>query len=80
MKPLFTMNLSDSIMPIRKPDATIAGMIGTKISPSVLIARWNQLPFRAPCAFASSLLTAAAPDCAMNSSYTLFTVPVPKMI
>ena len=80
MKPLLTMNLSDSIMPIRKPDATIAGMIGTKMSPRVLIARWNQLPFCAACALASSLLTADAPDCAMNCSNTLLTVPVPKMI
>ena len=62
------MKFKDSMMPIKKPDATIAGMIGTKISPNVFIARWNQLPLAAPYALASSLLTAAAPDCAINSS------------
>ena len=29
------------MIPMRKPDATIAGMIGTKMSPSVLMARWE---------------------------------------
>ena len=38
-KPLFTMKFSASMMPMRKPDATMAGMMGTKMSPRVLMAR-----------------------------------------
>ena len=37
--PLFTIKFRASIIPIKKPLATMAGIIGTKISPNVLIAR-----------------------------------------
>ena len=37
--PLFTMKLSASMMPMRKPEATMAGMMGTKMSPRHLMAR-----------------------------------------
>ena len=56
--PLLIIKFSDSMMPIRKPDATIAGMIGTKMSPSVLINRWNGFPFCAAAALTSSLVIA----------------------
>ena len=39
-KPLLTMKFRASMMPMRKPDATMAGMMGTKMSPRVLMARW----------------------------------------
>ena len=35
-KPLLTIKFSASIMPIKKPEATMAGMMGTKISPSAV--------------------------------------------
>ncbi len=39
---------------MKRPVATIAGRIGTKTSPKVRIARWNQLPCLAASAFCSS--------------------------
>ena len=42
------------MIPIKKPLATMAGMIGTKISPSSLIARMNQFCFSAAASFASA--------------------------
>ena len=41
--------------PMKRPVATITGMIGTKTSPKVRIARWNQFPCLAASAFISSL-------------------------
>ena len=74
------MKFSASMIPIRNPLATIAGMIGTKMSPNVLIACLYQGCFAAAAAFTSSLLAPVRPDTARNSSYTLFTTPVPRMI
>ena len=65
--------------PMKRPVATITGMIGTKTSPKVRIARWNQFPCLAASAFMSSLDDVGKPS-ATTSSYILFTVPVPKMI
>ena len=51
-KLLFTMKFSASMMPMRKPLATMAGMMGTKMSPSVLMARlkgfWRRRPPPSP--------------------------------
>ena len=58
----------------------MAGIIGTKISPSVLIARMNQFCLSAAAALTSSFVPSDAPERAMNSSYTLLTAPVPMMI
>ena len=79
-KPLFTMKFNASMIPIRNPLATIAGMIGTKISPSVLMACLYQGCFAVAAAFASSVLAPVNPEMLKNSSYTLFTTPVPKII
>ena len=37
--PLFTIKFKASIIPIKNPLATMAGIMGTKISPNVLIPR-----------------------------------------
>ena len=58
----------------------MAGIMGTNTSPSALIALWNGFPFFAAACFTSSFDAAVIPATAINSSYTLFTVPVPKMI
>ncbi len=79
-KPLLTMKVNASMIPIRKPLATIAGIIGTKTSPKVLIARLNRFCLAAAAALASSFDAAVRPEMAINSSYTLFTTPVPKII
>lgn len=65
------------MMPMSMPDATMAGMMGTKTSERTLMARWKTLPCLAASSFASALLTAVMPPWLMNSSYTLSTVPVP---
>lgn len=65
---------------LRVPEATMAGMMGTKISPSVLMARWYHGALEAAACLTSSLLAPVIPARAVNSSYTLFTMPVPKMI
>ena len=70
---------SASTSPIIRPEATIAGRIGTKTSPSALNIRLNTGCFAAAAAFTSSLVAALIPLIAINSSYTLFTVPVPMM-
>ena len=60
--------------------STIAGMIGTKISPSVLISLCTGFALEAATFFSSSLLLSETPAIRMNSSYTLLTIPVPRMI
>ena len=67
-KPLFTMKVRASMMPIRKPEATMAGMMGTKMSPSVLIIRLGRGCFAAAAAFTSSLVAAVRPVTFRNSS------------
>ena len=66
--PLLIRKFNDSIIPIRKPDATIAGMIGTKMSPSVLIKRWKGFPLLAASFLTSSFVAAEIPAIAINSS------------
>ena len=65
------------MMPMSMPDATMAGMMGTKTSERTLMARWRALPLLAAASFASSLDAADTPDWAMKASKTLLTVPVP---
>ena len=67
-KPLFTMKFSASIMPMRKPLATMAGMMGTKISPRHLMARLKIFCLAAAAALTSSLVAAVRPEMAINSS------------
>ena len=43
-------------MPIRKPEATMAGMMGTKMSPSVLMACWYQGALAAAACLTSSFV------------------------
>ena len=45
--------------PMKRPVATITGMIGTNTSPNVRMARWNQFPCLAASAFMSSLMKLA---------------------
>ena len=71
---------SEFMIPIKKPLATMAGIIGTKISPSSLIARMNQFCFSAAASFASAFELAVIPAMSINSANTLFTVPVPRII
>ena len=68
------------MIPIKKPLATMAGMIGTKISPNSLMAFINQFCFSVAASFASAFVLAVIPAIAINSSNTLFTVPVPRII
>ena len=68
------------MIPIRNPLATMAGMIGTKMSPRSLIALINIFCFCTAASLASALELAVTPETAMNSSKTLLTVPVPRMI
>ena len=72
-----TALLMPSVRPMSRPEATMAGMMGTKTSPSALMARWNGLALAAAAALASSFELAEMPARAMNSSKTLLTVPVP---
>ena len=74
------MKSREFMIPIRKPLATIAGMIGTKMSPRSLTALINMFCFCAAASFASALELAVIPAMEMNSSNTLLTVPVPRMI
>ena len=76
-KPFFTIKSSAFMIPIRNPEATMAGMIGTKISPKVFINLWNTFVLAAAAAFASSFVAPDIPATFINSSYTLSTVPVP---
>ncbi len=68
------------MIPMSMPEATIAGMIGTKTSERTLMAAMNLFWFWAAASLTSALLAAVMPPWLMNSSYTLSTVPVPKMI
>ena len=65
------------MIPIRNPEATMAGMIGTKISPNVFINLWNIFVLAAAADFAYSFVAPDIPATFINSSYTLSTVPVP---
>lgn len=56
------------MMSMSIPDATMAGMMGTKTSERTLMARWNALPWLAAASLASALEAAVTPDCLMNSS------------
>ena len=69
--------LMPSVRPMSRPEATMAGMMGTKTSPSALMARWKGLAFCAAACLTSSFEAAETPASLMNSSYTLLTVPVP---
>ena len=68
-----------STTPIKRPDATMAGRIGTKTSPIDFSALFHAGCCAAAAAFTSSLVAADIPVTARNSSYTLLTVPVPMM-
>ena len=68
-----------STTPIIKPDATMAGRIGTNTSPSDLINLFQIGICAAAAALTSSLEAAVNPVTARNSSYTLLTVPVPMI-
>ncbi len=67
-KPLLTIKVKASIIPIRKPLATIAGIMGTKTSPKVLMARLKIFCLAAAAALTSSFDAAVRPEMAMNSS------------
>ena len=54
-------------IPINNPVATIAGKIGTKTSPKVRIARWNQFPCLAASAFISSFDDVGKPRATTSS-------------
>ena len=60
--------LKPSSSPIKRPLATIAGMIGTNTSPSVLIIRLKIFCFAVAACFTSSLVAAVMPAIAINSS------------
>ena len=79
-KLLLTIKSSEFIIPMRKPLATMAGIMGTNISPKILIIYWNIFPCFAACFFNSSVLLAPILPSFINSSYTLLTSPVPKII
>ena len=68
-----------STRPIMRPDATIAGRIGTNTSPIGFSSFFQSGCFSAAAALTSSLVAAVMPVIARNSSYTLLTVPVPMM-
>ena len=69
MKPLVSMKLSALMMPSSRPEATMAGMMGTKTSPRSLIARMNGLVCcSAAAALTSALVAAVMWPSAMNSS------------
>ncbi len=52
---------------MKRPVATIAGMIGTNTSPNVRMARWNQLPCFAASAFCSELVEVGRPRATTSS-------------
>ena len=80
INPLLIMKSREFMMPIRKPLATIAGIMGTKMSPRSLIARMSTFCLRAAASLASAFVLAVMLPMSINSSNTLFTVPVPRMI
>ena len=52
---------------MKRPVATIAGMIGTKTSPKVRIARWKALPCLAASAFCSPVVAVGKPRATTSS-------------
>ena len=66
--PLLTIKFRASIIPIRNPLATIAGIMGTKMSPSVLMARLKIFCWAAAACFTSAFVAADRPDTCRNSS------------
>ena len=68
-----------STTPIIRPEATMAGRMGTNTSPTDFNARFHAGCLAAAAAFTSSFVAAVIPVTERNSSYTLFTVPVPMM-
>ena len=67
-------------IPINKPPATIAGMIGTKISAKPFTKRCNKFWLPDAASATSALLTSPIPSNLVSSAWTLFTVPEPKII
>lgn len=69
MKPLVSMKERALMMPSNRPEATMAGMMGTKTSPRSLIARMNGLVCCCAAASLTSALVAAVMwPRSMNSS------------
>ncbi len=66
--------------PIIRPEATSAGISGTKMSESVLTARWAGFMCAAAAFLTSSMLASWMWVSAAISSCTLLTVPGPRMI
>ena len=63
--------------PIKRPPATIAGMIGTKISLNIFTNLCNAFP----SSFVSSTAVFVSnPNCFCTSSHTRLTSPDPKII
>ena len=56
------------MIPSSRPEATMAGMMGTKTSPSTLIARIKMFCCCAAASLTSALVAASTPLSAMNSS------------
>ena len=52
---------------MKRPVATITGIIGTKTSPKVRMARWNQFPCLAASAFISALVEVGKPRATTSS-------------
>ena len=68
------------LMPIRRPEATSAGRIGTNTSARVFKSFCTGFIFFAACFFSSSFVISVMFAILMNSAYTWFTIPVPRMI
>ena len=66
------------LMPMSRPPATMAGMIGTKMSENILMKRCTGLPLLSSAS--SGALSATAPICFWTSSQTRLTSPDPRMI
>ena len=67
-------------IPISKPPATIAGIIGTKISAKPFTKRCIKFWLLPAASATSALLTSPIPSNLVSSAWTLFTVPEPKII
>ena len=68
------------LMPINRPDATRAGRMGTNTSARVLSSFCTGFIFLAACCFNSSFVISVMWAMAINSPYTLLTIPVPRII
>ena len=66
--------------PINKPPATIAGIIGTKISDNIFTNFWNGFICLDDLSLTSEVVDASFPVIFSNSLNTLFTVPEPIII